>query len=356
MEKERTLQKSRKKLQNLVNLLDEILAGNISQSEAARRLEMNRKQWEYNVRKEFLPFLRGLEPMPEYEVQEVLDGLHSPYENLVYDILGYSGVIKERNVLVLTIAEEEKIQKAMESMLSDRQQDILNCLYGITGEKKTQKETAKELGLSESTVRTEQVHSLRILRDPEFLRSFFQEYRLYIKRMEETAVLRTLNQDFQERLAVAEEKWKAMKPARDHLERPLALYQEQIPRKAWEVFKEYGLVTVRDVMEMDSERFRKSTKAVPELLKAFRVLQIPLSPEEFGDSPLLDQDISILHLSVRSSNGLCRAGIQTIGDLLSYTPEEISKIRNLGSKSIHEIKEKVEKLGLTEIWKENSRE
>lgn len=78
--------------------------------------------------------------MPEYEVQEVLDGLHSPYENLVYDILGYSGVIKERNVLVLTIPEEEKIQKAMESMLSDRQQGILNCLYGITGEKKTQKD------------------------------------------------------------------------------------------------------------------------------------------------------------------------------------------------------------------------
>ena len=48
--------------------------------------------------------------------------------------------------------------------------------------------------------------------------------------------------------------------------------------------------------------------------------------------------IEELDLSLRSYNCLRRAGIQTVEDLLSHTPEEIDGIRNLGKKSQAEIR------------------
>lgn len=125
------LEESRDKLQGLVNILDEILAGNLSQSQAAQKLGMSSQKWDHIKRNEFLPFLRGLTPMSEEEVRALLSRLHSPYENLVYNILGYSGAYREEEVLVLTIKNEEKIQRLMDGLLSEQQRDILNDLYGF---------------------------------------------------------------------------------------------------------------------------------------------------------------------------------------------------------------------------------
>lgn len=55
--------------------------------------------------------------------------------------------------------------------------------------------------------------------------------------------------------------------------------------------------------------------------------------------------IDELYLSLRSYNCLRRAGIDTIGELINKTEEELSKIRNLGRKSVKEIKEKLKDLG-----------
>ena len=53
-------------------------------------------------------------------------------------------------------------------------------------------------------------------------------------------------------------------------------------------------------------------------------------------------DIKDIDLSVRSSNALKRAGVLTVGDLLGHTEESLSKIHNLGKKSIEEILLKIE--------------
>ena len=51
--------------------------------------------------------------------------------------------------------------------------------------------------------------------------------------------------------------------------------------------------------------------------------------------------IDELELSVRAYNCLKRAGINTIGDLLDKTIDDLGKVRNLGKKSIDEIEEKL---------------
>lgn len=62
---------------------------------------------------------------------------------------------------------------------------------------------------------------------------------------------------------------------------------------------------------------------------------------------LLNTPIESLELSVRSSNCLKIVGIKTIGELISKTEDEISKIKNLGKKSVIEISQKLESLNLT---------
>ena len=46
-------------------------------------------------------------------------------------------------------------------------------------------------------------------------------------------------------------------------------------------------------------------------------------------------------MSVRSFNCLKRAGINTVRDLVAMTEEELIKVRNLGRKSLEEVKQKL---------------
>lgn len=61
---------------------------------------------------------------------------------------------------------------------------------------------------------------------------------------------------------------------------------------------------------------------------------------------LLDMTIEELELSVRAYNCLKRAGINTVEDLVNKTEEEMMKVRNLGKKSLEEVIQKLESLGL----------
>jgi DNA-directed RNA polymerase subunit alpha len=68
--------------------------------------------------------------------------------------------------------------------------------------------------------------------------------------------------------------------------------------------------------------------------------------EEDPSSSAMSMSIDELELSVRSYNCLKRAGINTVEELCSKTPEEMMKVRNLGKKSLDEVLEKLDELGL----------
>ena len=61
---------------------------------------------------------------------------------------------------------------------------------------------------------------------------------------------------------------------------------------------------------------------------------------------VLEMTIEELDLSVRSFNCLKRAGINTVADLVNTTEEDMMKVRNLGRKSLEEVINKLESLGL----------
>lgn len=62
---------------------------------------------------------------------------------------------------------------------------------------------------------------------------------------------------------------------------------------------------------------------------------------------LLERSVDELELSVRSHNCLKNANIRSIGELVQKTESEILKTKNFGRKSLNEIKEILQQMGLT---------
>jgi DNA-directed RNA polymerase subunit alpha len=77
-----------------------------------------------------------------------------------------------------------------------------------------------------------------------------------------------------------------------------------------------------------------------------RDTEIMIEKEDDKKEKVLEMTIEELELSVRSYNCLKRAGINTVQELCSKTEEEMMKVRNLGRKSLEEVQEKLEDLGL----------
>ena len=76
-------------------------------------------------------------------------------------------------------------------------------------------------------------------------------------------------------------------------------------------------------------------------------VEIMVEKEEEERDKILDMSIEELDLSVRSYNCLKRAGINTVGELIMKTEEDMMKVRNLGKKSLEEVDEKLASLGLS---------
>lgn len=102
------------------------------------------------------------------------------------------------------------------------------------------------------------------------------------------------------------------------------------------------------------EAISSSAKILNDHLKLFIGLTEKISDEvtmvekeEEKKDKILEMTVEELDLSVRSYNCLKRAGINTVEELIQRTEEDMMKVRNLGKKSLAEIKEKLGELGLS---------
>ena len=94
-------------------------------------------------------------------------------------------------------------------------------------------------------------------------------------------------------------------------------------------------------------------KILSEHLKLFITLtehvgnvEIMVEKEEDKKEKVLEMTVEELDLSVRSFNCLKRAGINTVEELTQRTEEDMMKVRNLGKKSLEEVQQKLDALGL----------
>jgi len=101
------------------------------------------------------------------------------------------------------------------------------------------------------------------------------------------------------------------------------------------------------------EAISLGAKVLSEHLKLFIDLsdnakhaEIMVEKEETKKEKVLEMTIEELDLSVRSYNCLKRAGINNVEDITNKTEEDMMKVRNLGKKSLDEVTQKLQGLGL----------
>jgi DNA-directed RNA polymerase subunit alpha len=75
-------------------------------------------------------------------------------------------------------------------------------------------------------------------------------------------------------------------------------------------------------------------------------IEIGPAPVEVAASNELSTPIEDLDLTVRSYNCLKREGINTVSELIALSEDQLMNIRNFGSKSVDEVREKLASLGL----------
>ncbi len=107
-----------------------------------------------------------------------------------------------------------------------------------------------------------------------------------------------------------------------------------------------GSISPEDAVSLSAKIMVEHLDLFINLTDEVNDVEIMVEKEEEEKDKVLDTTIEELELSVRSSNCLKRAGINTVGELNSKTEEDLMKVRNLGKKSLQEIIEKLDDLEL----------
>jgi DNA-directed RNA polymerase subunit alpha len=107
-----------------------------------------------------------------------------------------------------------------------------------------------------------------------------------------------------------------------------------------------GSVSPRESVSIGAKIMQEHLKLFIDLDDGTEELDIMIEKEESQKEKALEMTIEELELSVRSFNCLKRANINTVEELTLKTEDDMMRVRNLGKKSLEEVKIKLEELGL----------
>ncbi|MBQ1383996.1 MAG: DNA-directed RNA polymerase subunit alpha, partial [Firmicutes bacterium] len=107
-----------------------------------------------------------------------------------------------------------------------------------------------------------------------------------------------------------------------------------------------GSISPKEGVSIGAKIMEEHLKLFINLTDNIEEVNIMVEKEEDQKGKALEMSIEELELSVRSFNCLKRASINTVEELTQKTEEDMMKVRNLGKKSLDEVKHKLEELGL----------
>lgn len=107
-----------------------------------------------------------------------------------------------------------------------------------------------------------------------------------------------------------------------------------------------GSITAKEAIAIASKMMIEHLNVVVELSEKASETDYMIELENDSNNLKLEKTIDELDLSVRSYNCLKRAALNTVAELTAKSEEDMMKVRNLGRKSLKEIKEKLEGMGL----------
>ena len=107
-----------------------------------------------------------------------------------------------------------------------------------------------------------------------------------------------------------------------------------------------GTIIPEDALGLSARILTEHLDLFTNLTEIAKSAEVMKEADIESDDRILERTIEELDLSVRSYNCLKRAGINTVHDLTEKSEAEMMKVRNLGRKSLEEVKLKLIDLGL----------
>ncbi len=107
-----------------------------------------------------------------------------------------------------------------------------------------------------------------------------------------------------------------------------------------------GAITPEEAMALSSKILIEHLQIVADLNQISDITGIIAEKKVDTITKTLETPIEEIEFSVRAYNCLKRAGINTMQDLIDKKEIEVTKIRNLGKKSLKEVIDKVKEMGL----------
>jgi DNA-directed RNA polymerase subunit alpha len=107
-----------------------------------------------------------------------------------------------------------------------------------------------------------------------------------------------------------------------------------------------GAVTPKEALASAGTTLVQLLQLVAELAEGAQAASLGPAPEDAARASDMALPIEEMDFSVRSYNCLKREGVQTVGDLVQRTEQDLLDIRNFGQKSIDEVKAKLAAMGL----------
>jgi DNA-directed RNA polymerase subunit alpha len=111
-------------------------------------------------------------------------------------------------------------------------------------------------------------------------------------------------------------------------------------------FGETSLKELRAIMESKGLRIGQALEEGAKYDPRFREVPAQASALSEQQQALLRKPISELNFSVRPRKAMAKLGIQTVGDLINYTADQLLEVKNFGVTSLNEVREKLSELGL----------
>ena len=107
-----------------------------------------------------------------------------------------------------------------------------------------------------------------------------------------------------------------------------------------------GSITPRDALASAGDTLTKLVQLVADMSEEPPTLELGETSAAMASSPELEMPIEDLDLSERPRNCLKRAQVNTVGELLRKSEDDLLAITNFGQKSLDEVKEKLNERGL----------
>ncbi len=108
-----------------------------------------------------------------------------------------------------------------------------------------------------------------------------------------------------------------------------------------------GTIAAKEAVSLAAKVLNEHLKLFIDMSDEAQKAEIMVERAEVKKEKVLEMTIEELELSVRSFNCLKRAGIDTVEDLIDRTEDDMMKVRNLGRKSLEEVIQKLNTLGLS---------